>query len=87
MTVTIDLSEEQAAAFKAQAENLGFTIEEWLRILAEEAATPHSIAQLQRTDPGEWFRQFRAWADSHDPNLPVLSDEAMSRQSIYPDRS
>ncbi len=87
MTVTIDLSEEQAAAFKAQAENLGFTIEEWLRILAEEAATPHSIAQLQRTDPGEWFRQFRAWADIHDPNLPVLSDEAMSRQSIYPDRS
>jgi hypothetical protein len=87
MTVTIDLSEEQAAAFKAQAKNLGLTVEEWLRTLAEKAATPHSIVHLQRTDPGEWFRQFRAWADSHDPNLPVLSDDAMSRESIYPDRS
>jgi len=39
----------------------------------------------QKTDPGEWARQFRAWADSHDPNTPVLSDEAMSQDSIYPD--
>ena len=46
-----------------------------------------SIAHLQQTDPEEWVRQFRAWVNSHDSNLPVLSDEAMSRDSIYPDRS
>jgi hypothetical protein len=46
---------------------------------------PVSIAHLQKTDPEEWARQFRIWADSHDPNIPVLSDEAMSRESIYPD--
>src|SRR5580658_7408833 len=45
-----------------------------------------SIAHLQKTDPQEWTRQFDAWVDSHDPNTPVLSDEAMSRESIYPDR-
>jgi hypothetical protein len=45
-----------------------------------------SIAHLQKTDPQEWARQFDAWVDSHDPNTPVLSDEAMSRESIYPDR-
>jgi len=33
----------------------------------------------------EWARQFDAWADSHSPDIPVLSDEAMSRESIYPD--
>jgi hypothetical protein len=33
----------------------------------------------------EWARQFRAWSDGHDPALPVLSDAAMSRESIYPD--
>jgi hypothetical protein len=46
-----------------------------------------SIAHLQKTDPQEWARQFDAWVDSHDPNTPVLSDEAMSRESIYPDRT
>ena len=35
--------------------------------------------------PEEWVRQFDAWVNSHDPNIPVLSDEAMSRESIYPD--
>jgi hypothetical protein len=45
-----------------------------------------SIAHLQKTDPQEWARQFDAWVDGHDPNTPVLSDEAMSRESIYPDR-
>jgi hypothetical protein len=44
-----------------------------------------SIAHLQRTNPREWARQFRAWADGHDPKIPVLSDEAMGRESIYPD--
>jgi hypothetical protein len=37
--------------------------------------------------PEEWLRQFRAWTQSHaERNLPVLSDEAMSRDSIYRDR-
>jgi hypothetical protein len=44
-----------------------------------------SIAHLQCSNPKEWARQFRAWADGHDPALPVLSDAAMSRESIYPD--
>jgi hypothetical protein len=38
-------------------------------------------------NPKEWAREFRAWANSHNPNTPVLSDEAMSRESIYPDRA
>lgn len=42
-------------------------------------------ARLQKTNPREWARYFDAWVDSHDLNTPVLSDEAMSRKSIYPD--
>ena len=34
----------------------------------------------------EWPKMFQAWLDSHDPNLPVLSDEAPRRESIYEDR-
>jgi len=51
-----------------------------------EDSTPVSIAHLQKTDPKEWARQFDAWVNSHDPSTPVLSDDAMSRESIYPDQ-
>jgi hypothetical protein len=86
MNVTIELSEEKAASLKAQADAQGLTIERWLEQIAEQHVQPVSIAHLQKTNPKEWARQFDAWVNSHDPNTPVLSDEAMSRESIYPDR-
>jgi len=85
MTVTLHLPPEKEAAFEAQARARGLTLEQWMLELAEQSVQPVSIAHLQRTDPEEWARQFDAWADSHDPDTPVLSDEAMSRESIYPD--
>jgi hypothetical protein len=88
MTVILDLSPEKEAVLKAQAQAYGLTVEQWLLQLAEQQAQPDpaSIAHLQKTNPKEWARQFHLWAESHDPNTPVLSDEAMSRDSIYPDR-
>jgi hypothetical protein len=86
MNLTIELSDEKAAALKAQAEAHGLTVERWLEQIAEQHVQPASIAHLQKTNPAEWARQFDAWADSLDPRTPVLSDEAMSRESIYPDR-
>jgi hypothetical protein len=86
MTLTIELPPEKEAAFKAEAETRGLTVEQWLLQIAEQHVRPAgSIAHLQRTNPEEWARQFDAWVRSHDPNTPVLSDEAMSRESIYPD--
>ena len=86
MSITIELSPEREAVLKAQAEARGLSIEQWLFELADQISPPSSMAHLQRTNPKEWARQFHAWADSHDPNTPVLSGEAMSRESIYPDR-
>jgi hypothetical protein len=34
----------------------------------------------------EWIAKFNAWADRHADQTVVLSDEAMSRESIYDDR-
>ncbi len=35
----------------------------------------------------EWLAEFHKWVDSHKgKDIPVLSDDAMSRESIYPDR-
>ena len=61
------------------------SLEQWLLDVAGRQVPPVSVAHLQETNPQEWARQFDAWVSSHDPNIPVLSDEAMSRESIYPD--
>jgi hypothetical protein len=85
MTVTLNLPPEKEAAFLAQAQARGLSLEQWMLEVADQQVPPVSIAHLQKTDPEEWARQFDAWVNSHDPNIPVLSDEAMSRESIYPD--
>jgi hypothetical protein len=85
MTITLNLPPEKEAAFEAQARARGLSVEQWMLELADQSVPPVSIAHLQRTDPQEWARQFDAWVNSHRPDIPVLSDEAMSRESIYPD--
>ena len=61
------------------------SLEQWMVDVADQHVQPTSAAHLQKTNPEGWARQFRAWADNHDPTLPVLSDDTMSRESIYPD--
>jgi hypothetical protein len=90
MSLTIDLPEHQIAALRAKAASAGLTLDAWFSKLATEAPQKKSgpsIAHLQKSNPEAWARQFRAWADGHDPRLPVLSDQAMNRDSIYPDLS
>jgi len=85
MTVILNLPPEKEAIFKAQAQACGLSLEQWMLDVANQHVQPVSIAHLQKTNPQEWARHFDAWVDSHNPNNPVLSDEAMSRESIYPD--
>ena len=86
MNVTIELSDEQAAVLKAQAEAQGLTVERWFQNIAEFHVPSDSIAHLQKTNPEEWARLFHEWAESHDRTTPLLTEEAVSRESIYPDR-
>jgi hypothetical protein len=51
MNLTIQLSDEKAAALKAQAEAQGLTVERWLGQIADEHVQPLSIAHLQKTNP------------------------------------
>lgn len=85
-TLRIDLSDQQAAVLTTKAKAQGLSLEDWLRRIAEVEAASAAVVQLQR-NPGEWSRRFDELIDSQDPNTPVLSEEAMSRESIYPDRS
>jgi hypothetical protein len=88
MNLTIELPDDTAAALKAQAVAHGLTVERWVEQIAEQhaQAQPTSIAHLQKTNPKEWARQFHAWAENHDRTTPLLSDDAVSHESIYPDR-
>jgi hypothetical protein len=60
-------------------------VERWVaQIVGQLAeAQPASISHLQKADPKEWARWFHEWAESHDRTTPLLSDEAISRESIY----
>jgi hypothetical protein len=35
--------------------------------------------------PEEWVREFPKWAESHDPNMPGLTPEDLSREKMYED--
>ncbi len=85
MNVSIEISEEKAALYQSQAKARGLTIESWFLEIADQNAAASSIAHLQSSNPQEWTRQFRLWAGGHSPKVPVLSEEAMSRDSIYND--
>jgi hypothetical protein len=51
MTVTLNLPPEKEAAFKAQAQARGLSLEQWMLEVADQYVQPVSIAHLQKTNP------------------------------------
>ena len=90
MTVTLELSPEVEAGLLAQAQAEGLNVSDYVQnLVRERISTRAAGASLPAYElpPEEWVRQFEVWTRSHaGRNLPVLSDEAMSRESIYADR-
>lgn len=75
------------------AEQIKQAILRWLD--AEEGGLADLEQNLRRAEEGdreesplspiEKAAAFRAWAESHPRGLPLLSDEAISRESMYSD--
>jgi hypothetical protein len=91
MTLTIELPPEIEAGLIAQARAQGLDVSLYVQkmllgqVLAQ--AAPAVSRPAYELPPEEWIRELRAWSHSHDAaNLPILSDEAMSRETIYEDR-
>ena len=85
MILIIDLPDEQEAALKAKAKTHGISAEQYaVQVLQKDlgAASPSSPARKSATDKA---REFVEWAKNH-PFTPPLSDEAISRASLNPDR-
>ncbi len=84
MTVTlpVPLTPEEQAALQAQAKAQGVSVDSLLRkaVLHIIAAAPEVSPQHLIAD--QWEKEFEEWCDSF-PDHPPLSDEAVSRESIY----
>lgn len=92
MALILDLSPRQEAALREKAAQEGREEREYaLGVLdnalgtAVEVVTkaPQERPFYETATTEEWIAAFEKWADSHDPNGPVLLDD--SREGIYED--
>ncbi|MFN0171975.1 MAG: hypothetical protein ACKV22_36680 [Bryobacteraceae bacterium] len=79
MTITLDLPPEIEARFIAEAQATGVPVGEVVKAYLLQRTPPVSTMNLSLE---EWDK---AWDDLLDsmPDIPTLSDEAISRESIY----
>jgi len=83
VTVTIELPPDMESSLVAQAEARGLPLAQYVEYILREQVSLHADAALS---PAE---RAAAWRESVKglPNTSPLSDEAISRESIYGDRS
>jgi hypothetical protein len=87
-TTTIEVDQSAAAILQslmAKAKAQGVSLTSLLQPLAEDPSDVEEKTFYERT-PTERAQAFLQWAASHHINAPPLSDEAISRDSIYGER-
>ena len=86
MTLSLDIPTELRNRLQEEANRRGMIAEDLARMLLEQSLIlPKDEKKPIRitATPGQWLEAFNAWMDNHDPTLPPLPDEAISRESIY----
>jgi predicted nucleic acid-binding protein len=89
MIVTLNLPPDIEQALIAEAQSRGLSLDELVRVLLldRQPSSPMRTQFSAELSPEEWVRQFKIWTRSHaGDDLPLLSDEAMSREFIYRER-
>lgn len=88
MTIQEQIAPEIVQAIIAQATVRGVSLNDYLReVFGLANVMPTAERPFYETaTPDEWIAEFTRWADSHDPQVPALPLEAVSRDSIYEDR-
>jgi hypothetical protein len=81
-TVAVPLTSEEEAALIAQAKTQGISVDSLVR-----KAVLQIISSRSRTEPAltaeEFEKVFDEIAEMIPEDVPLLSDEALSRESIY----
>lgn len=83
MDITLSLKPEVEKGLLARAQERGLTLDAYLDDLFQREA---GFAAGARRSGKEKAQAFVAWARSHRPTAP-LSEEAISRATMYPDRT
>ena len=82
MTITLSLNPNVEKGLLARARERGLTLEAYLRELMEKEASKTNRPPLTGKEKAQ---AFVAWAKGHRPTKPI-SEEAISRATLYPDR-
>ena len=87
MTVTLELKPEIEERVTALAARQGVSVEEYIQNFLESMASLDEEPSYDSMTPEQWATEFEEWIDSHDYiTAPPLTDEAISRESIYRER-
>ena len=82
VTVPVFLTPEEQAALVAQAKAQGLPVDALLRKAVLHIIAAPSDVNPEQLNAEQWVKEFEDWLDGL-PDMPMLSDEAISRESIY----
>lgn len=85
MPTILEVEPEVASKIQARARERGVSVDVYLLELIDEEGTKSDTSSDLSSQ--ERVRLLREWASSHSNNTPLLSDNAISRESIYRDRA
>ena len=80
----LEVEPEVASKIQARARERGVSVDVYLRELIDQKGT-----ESERSNGLSWqerARILREWASGHRTNTPLLSDNSISRESIYSGR-
>ena len=80
--IPVDLTTEEQATLQTQANAEGVSLDDLLRraVLRMIAIVPE--IESEQLSPEQWEAELNEWLDNI-PEVPTLSDSAISRESIY----
>ena len=86
--MSLNLNPDIEARLIALAHSSGVSVDDFLlHVVEEKSGAAETSRRAYELPPEEWVRKFEAWTQSHAAdNLPLLSDEDISRESIYRER-
>ncbi len=87
-TITIDQNTAVLLrSLQIRAEAQGMTLESLLqKLAASDNGQPEPNSFYETATAEEWVKAFAEWANSHDPSIPALTLQDVSRESLYEDR-
>ena len=86
MAVTLELKPEVEERIKRKGAEKGLTVEAFIKTVIDAVVNHQSEKSFQETATvEEWERALTDFINNF-PQHPVLSDEAISRESIYRER-